>query len=94
LTRAALDLTGTYGLAALMRPAGEDVLQKWPVSNRVSSSHAPNDDPSLIERLVEVSATSLVARKSGVNLSLSQFDRCSKPGQDTTQVTGSFRVAA
>ncbi len=33
---------------ALMKPAGEDVLQRWPVSKRVNSSKAPTDDPSLI----------------------------------------------
>ena len=45
--------------AALMRPAREDVLQKWPVSKRVNSSRAPDDDPSLIERLDEVATTTL-----------------------------------
>jgi putative SOS response-associated peptidase YedK len=34
---------------ALMKPAGERVLQKWPVSKRVNSSRAPDDDASLIE---------------------------------------------
>ncbi len=34
--------------AALMRPAGEKVLQKWPVSKRVNSSRASDDDESLI----------------------------------------------
>jgi putative SOS response-associated peptidase YedK len=34
---------------ALLRPAGNDVLQRWPVSRRVNSSKAPADDPSLIE---------------------------------------------
>jgi putative SOS response-associated peptidase YedK len=46
--------------AALMKPAGNDVLQKWPVSKRVNSSRAPDDDPTLIERLDEVSATALM----------------------------------
>jgi hypothetical protein len=41
-----------------MKPAGETMLQKWPVSKRVNSSRAPDDDPTLIERLDEVSATS------------------------------------
>jgi putative SOS response-associated peptidase YedK len=45
---------------ALMKPAGNDVLQKWPVSKRVNSSRAPDDDPTLIERLDEVSATALM----------------------------------
>lgn len=37
--------------AALMRPAAEDVLQKWAVSKAVNSSKAPKDDPSLIIRV-------------------------------------------
>jgi putative SOS response-associated peptidase YedK len=37
--------------AALMKPAAEDVLQKWPVSKRVNSSRAPDDDATLIEKL-------------------------------------------
>jgi putative SOS response-associated peptidase YedK len=45
--------------AALMKPAGNDVLQKWPVSKRVNSSRAPDDDPTLIERLDQISATAL-----------------------------------
>jgi putative SOS response-associated peptidase YedK len=45
--------------AALMKPAGNDVLQKWPVSKPVNSSRAPDDDPTLIERLDQVSATAL-----------------------------------
>jgi putative SOS response-associated peptidase YedK len=36
--------------AALMKPASEDVLQKWPVSKRVNSSLARDDDASLIDR--------------------------------------------
>jgi putative SOS response-associated peptidase YedK len=39
--------------AALMKPASEDVLQKWPVSKRVNSSRASDDDATLIEHLVE-----------------------------------------
>jgi putative SOS response-associated peptidase YedK len=35
--------------AALMKPADEDILQRWPVSKRVNSSRAPDDDPTLIE---------------------------------------------
>jgi putative SOS response-associated peptidase YedK len=37
--------------AALMKPAGEDVLQKLPVSKRVNSSRADGDDATLIEPL-------------------------------------------
>lgn len=36
--------------AALMKPANEEVLQKWPVSKRVNSSRTSDDDPSLIEK--------------------------------------------
>jgi hypothetical protein len=35
--------------AVLMKPAGNDVLQRWPVSKRVNSSKAPTDDASLID---------------------------------------------
>lgn len=34
--------------AALMKPADEDVLQKWPVSKRVNSSRADGDDATLV----------------------------------------------
>ena len=44
--------------AALMKPAAEDVLQKWPVSKRVNSSKADDNDASLIER-VEVPHSNL-----------------------------------
>ena len=37
--------------AALMKPAGEDVLQKWPVSKQVNSSRESDDDPTLIEAI-------------------------------------------
>lgn len=37
--------------ARLMRPAGEKVLQKWPVSKRVNSSRTDGDDANLIERI-------------------------------------------
>jgi putative SOS response-associated peptidase YedK len=38
--------------AALMKPAEEEVLQRWAVSKRVNSSRAPDDDPTLIEPAV------------------------------------------
>jgi putative SOS response-associated peptidase YedK len=41
----------TKDAAALMKPAGEGVLQKWLVSKRVNSSRAPDDDESLIDRM-------------------------------------------
>src|ERR1043166_3757789 len=37
--------------AALLKPVGEDVLQKWPVSKRVNSSRADDQDATLIERI-------------------------------------------
>jgi putative SOS response-associated peptidase YedK len=48
--------------AALLKPAGEDALQKWPVSKRVNSSRAPDDDPSLIERLDQISGVTGLAQ--------------------------------
>jgi hypothetical protein len=32
-----------------MKPAAEDTPQRWPVSKRVNSSRAADDDPTLIE---------------------------------------------
>ncbi len=40
---------GAREAAALMRPAGDHVLEKWPVSKRINSSRTPGDDPTLIE---------------------------------------------
>jgi putative SOS response-associated peptidase YedK len=37
--------------SALMRPTGEDVLQKWQVSKRVNSSRASDEDATLIEKI-------------------------------------------
>ena len=34
---------------ALMKPAGEGVLQKWPVSKRVNSSRTSDEDAALID---------------------------------------------
>jgi hypothetical protein len=34
-----------------MRPAGEDVLQKWPVSKRVNSSRASEEDATLVDKI-------------------------------------------
>ena len=39
------------GGPALLKPPANDVLQRWPVSTRVNSSRAPDDDPSLIDRV-------------------------------------------
>jgi putative SOS response-associated peptidase YedK len=36
---------------ALLMSAPNDYLQVWPVSRRVNSSRAPDDDPTLIDRV-------------------------------------------
>jgi hypothetical protein len=33
----------------LLKPAAENLLQRWPVSKRVNSSRAPDDDPTLFD---------------------------------------------
>ena len=43
-------LNGKAGLE-LLKPAAENLLQKWPVSKRVNSSRAPDDDPTLIDKM-------------------------------------------
>jgi putative SOS response-associated peptidase YedK len=35
----------------ILKPAPNDLLQKWPVSKRVNSSRAEDDDPTLIEKV-------------------------------------------
>lgn len=35
--------------AELLKPAGEDVLKRWPVSKRINSSRTPKDDSALID---------------------------------------------
>jgi putative SOS response-associated peptidase YedK len=35
----------------LLKPAAEDALQRWPVSKRVNSSRAPDDDAKLIDKV-------------------------------------------
>jgi putative SOS response-associated peptidase YedK len=35
----------------LLKPAAEDVLQRWPVSKRVNSSRAPDEDATLIDQI-------------------------------------------
>jgi putative SOS response-associated peptidase YedK len=42
------------GETALLVPAANGMLPRWPVSRRANSSRAPDDDPTLIE---PVSAT-------------------------------------
>ena len=48
-------LSGEAGVEYL-KPAGEDVLQKWPVSKRVNSSRADDNDPTLIDKVELVAA--------------------------------------
>jgi putative SOS response-associated peptidase YedK len=43
-------LSGKAGLE-LLKPAAENMLQRWPVSKRVNSSRAPDDDPTLINQI-------------------------------------------
>jgi putative SOS response-associated peptidase YedK len=43
-------LSGEAGVE-LLKPAADDLLERWPVSNRVNSSKAPADDPTLIDRI-------------------------------------------
>ena len=43
-------LSGAAGIG-LLKPAAENLLQRWPVSKRVNSSKAPADDPTLIDRV-------------------------------------------
>jgi len=43
-------LAGNAGME-LLRPASDGYLQAWPVSKRVNSSRAPDDDPALIDRV-------------------------------------------
>ncbi len=43
-------LSGNAGLE-LLKPAAEHVLQKWPVSKRVNTSRAPDDDRTLIDKI-------------------------------------------
>ena len=42
-------LSGKAGIEYL-KPAPDDLLQKWPVSRRVNCSKAPADDATLIEQ--------------------------------------------
>jgi putative SOS response-associated peptidase YedK len=40
----------------MLKPAPNDFLQKWPVSKRVNSSRADDDDPTLIDKIELVAA--------------------------------------
>jgi putative SOS response-associated peptidase YedK len=52
LERADFDSWLKDGGTELLVPAANDVLQHWPVSKRVNSSRAPDDDSTLIEPFV------------------------------------------
>jgi putative SOS response-associated peptidase YedK len=43
-------LSGSAGVE-LLKPAADDLLQRWPVSKRVNSSKAPAEDATLIDRI-------------------------------------------
>ena len=43
-------LLGVAG-TELLKAAAENLLQRWPVSKRVNSTRAPDDDPTLIDRV-------------------------------------------
>jgi putative SOS response-associated peptidase YedK len=43
-------LSGKAGLE-LLKPAAKNVLQKWPVSKRGNNSRAPDDDPTLFDKV-------------------------------------------
>jgi putative SOS response-associated peptidase YedK len=43
-------LSGDAGIEYL-KPAPDDFLQKWPISKRVNSSRADDNDPALIEKV-------------------------------------------
>jgi putative SOS response-associated peptidase YedK len=43
-------LTGAAG-SELLKPAGNDVLVRWPVSRRVNSSRTSDEDATLIDRV-------------------------------------------
>ena len=51
LERANFDAWLRDGGTALLAPAHDGILQRWPVSQRVNSSRAPDDDPTLIAPL-------------------------------------------
>jgi putative SOS response-associated peptidase YedK len=43
-------LGGAAGMD-LLKPAADDLLERWAVSKRVNSSKAPADDPTLIDQV-------------------------------------------
>ena len=62
-------LSGEVGVEYL-KPALDDLLQKWPVSRRANSSKARTDDPSPIEEVAAPSDQTLTAHSSARQRSL------------------------
>jgi putative SOS response-associated peptidase YedK len=54
-------LTGGAG-CELLKPATNDLLQKWPVSKRVNSSRADDEDSTLIDRVELATAPGLISQ--------------------------------
>jgi putative SOS response-associated peptidase YedK len=54
-------LTGGAG-SELLKPATNDLLQKWPVSKRVNSSRANDEDATLIDRIELATAPGLISQ--------------------------------
>jgi hypothetical protein len=46
--------------AALLKPADEDTVQRWPVSKRVNGSRTPDYDPTPIEIEAGVAASNQI----------------------------------
>ena len=53
-------LSGSAGVE-LLKPAANDVLRRWPVSKRVNSSRASDDDATLIDPLPAISSPAVGA---------------------------------
>jgi hypothetical protein len=72
--------------------AGADVLKKWPVSRRVNSSRAPDDDASLIESMREGYSASVGVREIILQLT---FQICfgSKDGDHCGRWTHNLGIA-
>jgi putative SOS response-associated peptidase YedK len=66
-------LTAQVGLEAL-KPAASEVLQRWPVSKRVNSADAPDDDSSLIVVDTSVAMSSEILAATRALAREPQFD--------------------
>jgi putative SOS response-associated peptidase YedK len=66
-------LSAKSGLEVL-KPAPNDTLRRWPVSKRVNSSRAPDDDPSLIQIDASVATSAeVLAATMALGQELGQF---------------------